>query len=110
MTTTTAGSKTRSTEKDGPRPTKRENAEHGFRASTSLAGDLQSVLVDLIELHLQGKQAHWNVVGKNFRDLHLQLDEVVDAAREFSDAVAERLRALHATAHRRAAARRTAGR
>ena len=98
MTTTTAGLKTRSVKIDGPRPTKRENAEHGFRASTTLANDLQSVLVDLIELHLQGKQAHWNVVGRNFRDLHLQLDEVVDAAREFSDAVAERLRALHATA------------
>jgi starvation-inducible DNA-binding protein len=54
------------------------------------------VLVDLIELHLQGKQAHWNVVGKNFRDLHLQLDEIIDAAREFSDTIAERLRALHA--------------
>jgi starvation-inducible DNA-binding protein len=54
------------------------------------------VHVDLIELHLQGKQAHWNVVGKNFRDLHLQLDEIVHSAREFSDIIAERLRALHA--------------
>jgi starvation-inducible DNA-binding protein len=81
----------------GPRPTKRENAEKGFVASATLTDDLQAVLVDLIELHLQGKQAHWNVVGKNFRDLHLQLDEIVDAAREFSDAVAERLRALHAS-------------
>jgi starvation-inducible DNA-binding protein len=52
------------------------------------------VLVDLIELHLQGKQAHWNVVGTNFRDLHLQLDELVDFAREASDTVAERMRAL----------------
>ena len=54
------------------------------------------MLVDLIELHLQGKQAHWNVVGSNFRDLHLQLDEVVDFAREASDTVAERMRALDA--------------
>jgi starvation-inducible DNA-binding protein len=74
-----------------------ENAEKGFQASAELTGDLQRVLVDLIELHLQGKQAHWNVVGKNFRDLHLQLDEIVEAAREFSDDVAERLRALHAS-------------
>jgi starvation-inducible DNA-binding protein len=50
--------------------------------------------VDLIELHLQGKQAHWNVVGSNFRDLHLQLDELVDFAREGSDTIAERMRAL----------------
>jgi starvation-inducible DNA-binding protein len=54
------------------------------------------VLVDLIELHLQGKQAHWNVIGANFRDLHLQLDELVDFAREGSDTIAERMRALDA--------------
>jgi starvation-inducible DNA-binding protein len=68
----------------------------GFQASPELSTALQRVLVDLIELHLQGKQAHWNVVGTNFRDLHLQLDEVVDFAREASDTVAERLRALDA--------------
>ena len=67
-----------------------------FQASPKLAGNLQRALVDLIELHLQGKQAHWNVVGTNFRDLHLQLDELVDFARTGSDTVAERLRALDA--------------
>jgi starvation-inducible DNA-binding protein len=67
-----------------------------FEASPELAGNLQRVLVDLIELHLQGKQAHWNVVGTNFRDLHLQLDELVDFARAGSDTIAERLRALDA--------------
>lgn len=68
----------------------------GFQASPKLSAALQRVLVDLIELHLQGKQAHWNVVGTNFRDLHLQLDEVVDFARTASDTIAERLRALDA--------------
>ncbi|MBI3692113.1 MAG: UbiA family prenyltransferase, partial [Mycolicibacterium aromaticivorans] len=68
----------------------------GFQASADLASNLQRVLVDLIELHLQGKQAHWNVVGTNFRDLHLQLDELVDFARESSDTIAERMRALDA--------------
>jgi starvation-inducible DNA-binding protein len=81
----------------GPSVTKRENSEHGFLASKSLTDDLQAVLVDLVELHVQGKQAHWNVVGHNFRDLHLQLDEIIEAGREFSDAVAERMRALHAS-------------
>jgi starvation-inducible DNA-binding protein len=80
----------------GGKKTRRQNAEKGFVASKELTDSMQAVLVDLIELHLQGKQAHWNVVGKNFRDLHLQLDEIIDAAREFSDEVAERLRALHA--------------
>jgi len=77
--------------------TRRENAEHGFVASRSLTDSLQAVLVDLIELASQGKQAHWNLVGPNFRDLHLQLDEVIDATRLFADDVAERMRALHAT-------------
>ncbi|WP_129358472.1 MULTISPECIES: Dps family protein [Micrococcaceae] len=81
----------------GDTKTRRENAEKGFVAPKELRDDLQKVLVDLIALHMVGKQAHWNIVGPNFRDLHLNLDEVVDIAREASDDVAERMRALHAT-------------
>ncbi|MBT2566354.1 DNA starvation/stationary phase protection protein [Arthrobacter sp. ISL-85] len=67
-----------------------------MKASPTLTNNLQAVLADLIELHVQGKQAHWNIVGTNFRDLHLQLDEIVHAARQFTDDTAERMRALHA--------------
>ncbi len=73
-----------------------------FKADEQLAANLQKVAVDLINLHIVGKQAHWNVVGKNFRDLHLQLDELVDAAREFSDAVSERMRSVYVTPDGRA--------
>jgi starvation-inducible DNA-binding protein len=73
----------------GARVTRQQNAESGFTASKKLTDNLQRVLVDLLELQMQGKQAHWNVVGKNFRDLHLQLDELVEAARAFSDQIAE---------------------
>lgn len=66
-----------------------------FVADETFGGHLQQVLVDLTDLHLQGKQAHWNIVGPNFRDLHLQLDEIVDAARDFADDVAERMRAVY---------------
>jgi starvation-inducible DNA-binding protein len=66
----------------------------GFTASKALKANLQRVLVDLITLHLQGKQTHWTVVGRNFRDLHLQLDEIVALARQHSDVIAERMRAL----------------
>lgn len=66
-----------------------------MKASQSLASNLQKVLTDLIELHVQGKQAHWNLVGTNFRDLHLQLDDIA-SARQFADRTAERMRALHA--------------
>lgn len=67
-----------------------------FTAPPNLSQLLQNVLVDLIELHLQGKQAHWNLIGTNFRDLHLQLDEIVDTARGAADTIAERMRALNA--------------
>ena len=84
-------------------PTGTEHEAHPpFQASQLLADHLQQLHVDLIDLHLQGKQAHWNVVGKNFRDLHLQLDEVVEAAREFSDIIAERMRAIYVTPDGRA--------
>ncbi|MGW0758312.1 Dps family protein [Streptomyces sp. NPDC002814] len=60
-----------------------------------IAGEaLQSTLVDLLGLSLIGKQAHWNVVGPRFRSIHLQLDEVVTAARGYADTVAERAAAL----------------
>lgn len=65
-----------------------------MKANKELSDNLQAVLVDLIELGIQGKQAHWNVVGTNFRDMHLQLDEIVEVARALSDQVAERMRAL----------------
>jgi starvation-inducible DNA-binding protein len=55
---------------------------------------LQGALVELIDLSLIGKQAHWNVVGRNFRSLHLQLDEVVAMARNYVDLVAERATAI----------------
>ena len=51
---------------------------------------LQGTLVDLVDLHLVAKQEHWNVTGRFFRSVHLQLDELVTAARGFADDVAER--------------------
>lgn len=51
---------------------------------------LQDTLLELVDLHLIAKQAHWNAVGRFFRDVHLQLDELVTAARGFADDVAER--------------------
>ncbi|GAA5163220.1 MULTISPECIES: DNA starvation/stationary phase protection protein Dps [Amycolatopsis] len=55
---------------------------------------LQATLVDLIDLSLIAKQAHWNVVGSNFRSVHLQLDELVSTARNYVDEVAERANAI----------------
>ncbi len=68
----------------------------------SVAKDLQATLVELIDLSLLGKQAHWNVVGSHFRSIHLQLDEIVDIARLSSDRVAERLATIGAAPDGRA--------
>jgi starvation-inducible DNA-binding protein len=55
---------------------------------------LQGALVDLVDLSLVAKQAHWNVMGPRFRTVHLHLDEVVTMARGFMDTVAERAVAI----------------
>ena len=55
---------------------------------------LQEVLVDLIDLGLLSKQAHWNVYGPAFRPVHLELDDVVEQLLEWQDEVAERISAL----------------
>ena len=58
---------------------------------------LQSSLVDLIDLALQGKQAHWNLAGPHFRSVHLELDEIIATARLGSDEVAERIATIGAS-------------
>lgn len=64
---------------------------------------LQQALVDLTDLSLQAKQAHWNIVGSGFRSLHLHLDEIVDEVRLAADDVAERMTAIQAIPDGRAA-------
>jgi starvation-inducible DNA-binding protein len=60
-----------------------------------ITGDaLQGMLTDLIDLSLLAKQLHWNLIGKNFRSIHLQLDETVLFARDQADIVAERAVAI----------------
>ena len=56
-----------------------------------VAAHLQPVLVGLISLGLNGKQAHWHVQGHHFISIHEQLDEVVADARRLADEIAERV-------------------
>lgn len=55
---------------------------------------LQPILFDLIAFARVLKQLHWNTVGQNFRNVHLQLDEIYEIAEESTDTVAERLAAV----------------
>ncbi len=59
-----------------------------------VVGLLQHNLVNMIDLALLMKQAHWNVVGQNFRSIHLQLDEIIESVRGASDEIAERISTL----------------
>ncbi|HEY8482959.1 MAG TPA: DNA starvation/stationary phase protection protein [Spirillospora sp.] len=55
---------------------------------------LQASLIDLIDLSLVSKQAHWNLTGRNFKVVHEHLDELVSIARNGADDVAERAIAI----------------
>jgi len=59
---------------------------------------LNARLADAIDLMHQAKQAHWNVKGPNFIALHKLFDEIVDAAEEYMDLLAERVVQLGGTA------------
>jgi starvation-inducible DNA-binding protein len=65
-------------------------------ADDAVCQALQGAVVLMVDLQLQAKQAHWNVVGRSFRSLHTHLDNIVDLARDAADTFAERMRALGA--------------
>jgi starvation-inducible DNA-binding protein len=64
------------------------------RELEDLGRELQTTIVELVNLSLIGKQLHWAVTGPLFRSLHRQLDELVDSWRDLADTVAERSVAL----------------
>lgn len=70
--------------------------------AAGVADALQPLLVDLIDLHLVGKQAHWTVVGERFQPAHERLDVLIDEWRLWSDSVAERIVILGALPRGRA--------
>jgi starvation-inducible DNA-binding protein len=73
-----------------------------FKTSIDLSADvreqsialLNQVLADSLDLYSQFKQAHWNVKGPNFYQLHLLFDTFAEDAQEWIDLVAERVTAL----------------
>lgn len=66
----------------------------GREPITDQTPPLQDTLIELIELSLQAKQAHWNVVGPTFKSIHEFLDVLTDEYRAWYDVVAERLAAI----------------
>ena len=67
------------------------------KSRESLVKLLNERLIDLIDLQIQTKHAHWNVKGPNFIALHELFDDVAEAVEEFTDEVAERVSTLGGT-------------
>jgi starvation-inducible DNA-binding protein len=59
---------------------------------------LQARLSDAIDLERQMKQAHWNVKGMHFYQLHLFFDAIHGDVEDFVDLIAERITSLGAIA------------
>lgn len=55
---------------------------------------LNQTLADTLDLITQTKQAHWNVKGPNFHQLHLLFDTLAEGLQNHLDTVAERITAL----------------
>ena len=55
---------------------------------------LNARLADTFDLYSQLKQAHWNVKGSDFIQLHELYDDVAESVLEYVDTIAERATAL----------------
>jgi starvation-inducible DNA-binding protein len=65
---------------------------------SQVAGLLNQTLAATLDLKTQTKQAHWNVKGMDFYQLHEMFDEMAGELEEYIDMVAERVTALGGTA------------
>jgi starvation-inducible DNA-binding protein len=63
-------------------------------AREELVALLNARLADTFDLYSQLKQAHWNVKGSDFIQLHLLYDQVAESVLEYVDEIAERATAL----------------
>jgi starvation-inducible DNA-binding protein len=70
----------------------------GINVRTQVVALLSQTLAATLDLKTQVKQAHWNVKGLNFYQLHGLFDEMATELEEYVDMVAERITALGGTA------------
>ncbi len=74
--------------------TKLSKSSMNAETAAAVAQFLSPVVVDLVALGVDGKQAHWHVRGPGFIAVHELLDLIVAHAYEFADTAAERVVAL----------------
>lgn len=81
-------------------------AQRMYPTRIDLPAEVRSQVIDVLnkslaatlDLKTQTKQAHWNVKGKDFYQLHELFDEIAGELEEYVDMVAERVTALGGTA------------
>jgi starvation-inducible DNA-binding protein len=77
-----------------------------YKTSIDLPSNVREAMVPLLNQHLadssdlysQAKQAHWNIKGAQFFQLHELFDKLADQLQDFADGIAERVTALGGTA------------
>ena len=77
-------------------------AFRAFPTHIDLPAEKRSALIEILNQHLadtfdlysQVKQAHWNVKGMDFYQLHLLFDEIAEEIEPFIDLLAERVTSL----------------
>ena len=80
--------------------------QHTFATRNDLPSQLRETMITLLnqqladtfDLYSQVKQAHWDVKGMHFMQLHLLFDDLAKALIEYVDLIAERVTALGGTA------------
>lgn len=77
----------------------KEEAEVSRSAQERLVRGLNLNLANMTSLATAYKQAHWNIQGSGFAQLHELFDRFADQTREYADLVAERAVQLHGTSH-----------
>jgi starvation-inducible DNA-binding protein len=65
---------------------------------SGLVVGLNQNLASLTDLAAAYKQAHWNVIGMDFAQLHALFDQFADQTREYMDLIAERAVTIGGTA------------
>jgi starvation-inducible DNA-binding protein len=78
------------------------HATHTFATRIDIPEDARGSLIELLnarladsfDLYSQLKQAHWNVKGSDFIQLHELYDDIAESVLEFVDMIAERATAL----------------
>jgi starvation-inducible DNA-binding protein len=92
--------------RNGNESAKKNNGQRLHPTRIDIPEKLRSQLCDILnetlattfDLYSQTKQAHWNVKGVHFYQLHLLFDEMAGELDEYTDMFAERITTLAGTA------------